>query len=60
MFPGYLSGAPVLDNVYDTRAGLTMPDQRVKSYGLMMNVTAELSDNFTRIDMSFGQIRSDL
>ncbi|QDM41233.1 TonB-dependent receptor [Altererythrobacter sp. TH136] len=47
LLPGALSGAPVLDNVYDTRAGLTVPEQDIKAYGLMMNVTAELSDNFT-------------
>ena len=47
LIPGFLTGAPVLDNVYDTRAGLTVPEQDIKAYGLMMNVTAELSDAFT-------------
>ncbi len=66
LFPGYLSGAPVLENVYDTRAGLAVPAQDVKSYGLMMNVTAELSDSFTlrsisawREDKSFVPIDFD-
>jgi iron complex outermembrane receptor protein len=47
LIPGFLSGAPVLDNVYDTQAGLTVPKQDIKAYGLMMNVTAELSDSLT-------------
>jgi len=66
LLPGLLSGAPVLDNVYDTRAGLTVPAQDIESYGLMMNVTAELSDNFTlrsisawREDKSFVPIDFD-
>ena len=66
LIPGFLSGAPVLDNVYDTRAGLTVPAQDIKSYGLTMNVTAELSENFTlrsisawREDESFVPIDFD-
>lgn len=47
LIPGQLSGAPVLDNVFDTRGGLTDPEQYVKSYGLSMNITAELSDAVT-------------
>ena len=64
--PGLLSGAPVLDNEFDTRAGLTVPAQDIKSYGLMMNVTAELSDSLTlrsisawREDKSFVPIDFD-
>jgi iron complex outermembrane receptor protein len=66
LFPGYLSGAPVLDNVYDTRAGLTVPAQDIEAYGLMMNVTAELTDTLTlrsisawREDKSFVPIDFD-
>lgn len=66
LIPGFLSGAPVLDNVYDTRAGLTVPGQDIEAYGLMMNVTAELSDAFTlrsisawREDKSFVPIDFD-
>jgi iron complex outermembrane receptor protein len=66
LIPGALSGAPVLENVYDTRAGLAIPAQDIKSYGLMMNVTAELSENFTlrsisawREDKSFVPIDFD-
>ncbi|MEQ6334675.1 TonB-dependent receptor [Sphingobium sp. MK2] len=47
LIPGQLSGAPVLDNVFDTRGGLVDPKQYVKSYGLSMNITAELSDAVT-------------
>src|SRR3546814_18157845 len=47
LIPGLISGAPVLDNVYDTRAGLNDPKQDVKAYGLAMNVLAELTDTLT-------------
>lgn len=47
LIPGQLSGAPVLDDVFDTRGGLSDPKQYVKSYGLSMNITAELSDAVT-------------
>ncbi|MGX7925065.1 TonB-dependent receptor [Tsuneonella sp. HG094] len=66
LIPGQFSGAPVLDNVYDTRAGLTVPAQDIEAYGLMMNVTAELSDSLTlrsisawREDKSFVPIDFD-
>jgi iron complex outermembrane receptor protein len=47
VIPGLASAAPVLSNVYDTRGGLNDPKQEVESYGLAMNVTAELSDSVT-------------
>ncbi len=47
LIPGQLSGAPVLGDVFDTRGGLVDPKQYVKSYGLSMNITAELSDAVT-------------
>ncbi len=47
LIPGQLSGAPVLDDVFDTRGGLADPKQYVESYGLSMNITAELSDAVT-------------
>ena len=66
LIPGLISGAPVLDNVYDTRAGLNSPKQDIKAYGLAMNISAELSDNFTlrsisawRKDTSFTPIDFD-
>jgi len=47
LIPGFVSGAPVLDNVYDTRGGLNNPKQDVKAYGLAANVSLELSDALT-------------
>jgi len=66
LIPGLASGAPVLDNVYDTRAGLNQPKQDVEAYGLAMNVSAELTDTLTlrsisawRKDTSFTPIDFD-
>jgi iron complex outermembrane receptor protein len=47
LIPGLLSGAPVLNDVFDTRGGLVDPRQDVEAYGGAINVTAELSDVFT-------------
>jgi iron complex outermembrane receptor protein len=47
LIPGLLSGAPVLGDVYDTRAGLTNPKQHVKGGGLSMSISADLSDAIT-------------
>ncbi|WP_336974630.1 TonB-dependent receptor [Sphingobium aromaticiconvertens] len=66
LIPGLVSGAPVLDDVFDTRAGLNNPKQDVKAYGLAMNVSAQLSDTLTlrsisawRKDRSFTPIDFD-
>lgn len=66
LIPGLFSGAPVLDDVFDTRSGLNNPKQDVEAYGLAMNVTAKLSDEFTfrsisafRKDTSFTPIDFD-
>ena len=45
--PGLLSGAPVLSDVYDTRAGLANPAQDVEAYGLAANISVDLSDSLT-------------
>jgi iron complex outermembrane receptor protein len=45
--PGLLSGAPVLDNVFDTRAGLDIVDQEVEAYGGALNIAIALSDTLT-------------
>ena len=45
--PGRLSGAPVLDDVFDTRAGLNIVDQEVEAYGGALNIAVELSDTLT-------------
>lgn len=47
LIPSQQSLAPVLSDVYDTRAGLNSPDNDIEAYGLAMNVSAKLSDNFT-------------
>jgi iron complex outermembrane receptor protein len=47
LIPGLLSGAPVLDNVYDTRGGLVDPKQDIEAYGLAMNIAIDLSDILT-------------
>ncbi|MCZ8137375.1 MAG: TonB-dependent receptor [Porphyrobacter sp.] len=45
--PGLRSGAPVLDDVFDTRAGLNIVDQEVEAYGGALNIAIELSDTLT-------------
>ncbi|MHB9878049.1 TonB-dependent receptor [Pacificimonas sp. ICDLI1SI03] len=42
--PGLISGAPVLDDVYDTRAGLSSPKQDVEAYGGSLSVELDVSD----------------
>ncbi len=44
---GVTSGAPVLDNVYDTRAGLNNPIQSVKAKGVSLLAEWEVSDLLT-------------
>ncbi|NBB24401.1 TonB-dependent receptor [Porphyrobacter sp. SLTP] len=45
--PSLLSRQPVLDNVFDTRAGLNIVDQEVEAWGGALNVAIELSDTLT-------------
>ncbi|HYG48806.1 MAG TPA: TonB-dependent receptor [Allosphingosinicella sp.] len=47
LIPGLLSGAPVLDDVYDTRAGLNTPKQDIEAFGGAMHIDFELSDAVT-------------
>lgn len=47
LIPGLLSGAPVLDNVYDTRGGLTEPEQEVIAYGVSAYLEGYLTDALT-------------
>ncbi len=47
MIPGAISGAPVLDDVFDTRAGLVTPKQDIQSYGGSMRFEARVSDEVT-------------
>lgn len=45
--PGALSGAPVLDNVHDTRAGLNVVEQDVEGDGLALTAEWEINENWT-------------
>jgi iron complex outermembrane receptor protein len=61
-----LTGAAVLDDVFDNRAGLNDPEQDVEAYGLAANVTADIGGGFTlksisawRKDTSFTPIDFD-
>lgn len=47
LIPGLVSGAPVLDDVFDTRAGLDVVDQEVEAYGGALNIALEVSDTIT-------------
>lgn len=47
LIPGLVSGAPVLDNVYDTRAGLDVVRQRVEGEGVSLSADVRLNDAWT-------------
>ena len=66
LIPGLVSGAPVLDDVYDTRGALNDPTQDVEAYGLSMHAELELNEALTfrsisawRKDNSAGPIDFD-
>ncbi|GAB4121340.1 MAG: TonB-dependent receptor [Rhodothalassiaceae bacterium] len=44
--PGLLSGAPVLDNVFDTRAGLNDPKANVVTRGVSALIEYQIDDRF--------------
>ncbi len=44
---GAVSGAPILDNVFDTRAGLNSPVQKVDASGVALTANWTLSDTLT-------------
>lgn len=57
---GLLSGAPVLDDVYDTRGALVTPRQDIEAWGLAMHADARLSDALTlRSITSYRKDRSE-
>ena len=63
---GQRSGAPVLGDVFDTRAGLISPKQQVRAYGGTVHAEYELSEALTiknitsyRRDKSFAPIDFD-
>jgi iron complex outermembrane receptor protein len=45
LIPGLVSGAPVLNDVYDTRAGLVSPKQEIEAYGGAVRAELRLSDS---------------
>ena len=47
LIPGQLTGAPVLDNVFDTRAGLDVIDQKVEGGGGSIVADWTINDNFS-------------
>ncbi|MDQ3140119.1 MAG: TonB-dependent receptor, partial [Pseudomonadota bacterium] len=66
LIPGQLTGAPVLDDVYDTRAGLNTPEQDVEAYGGAVRAELKLTDALSiknilayRKDKSFAPIDFD-
>lgn len=63
---GQLSGAPILGDVYDTRAGLIAPKQQVRAYGGAVHAELKLTDSLTlknitayRKDKSYAPIDFD-
>lgn len=66
LIPGFDSGAPVLDNVFDTRAGLNNPRQEVKAWGVSGTGEWQINEEFKvkniiayREDDSFSPIDFD-
>ena len=47
LIPGLLSGTPVLDDVYDTRAGLDTPRQDIEAYGGAIRAELRVGDAIT-------------
>ncbi len=47
LIPGAASGAPVLEDVFDSRGSLVDPEQDVEAYGLSANISVDLSDSLT-------------
>ncbi|MAL10561.1 MAG: TonB-dependent receptor [Maricaulis sp.] len=47
LIPGRLSGAPVLDDVYDTRGGLNVVQQSVEAQGVSLSMEYRFNDNWT-------------
>ena len=63
---GNISGAPILDDVFDTRAGLNNPEQEVTATGIALTTEWTLNDNWMirnilayREDESFSPIDFD-
>jgi iron complex outermembrane receptor protein len=58
LITGLLSGAPVLNDVYDTRAGLNSPQQRVEAYGGAFRAEIRLGDVTLRNIMAYREDES--
>jgi iron complex outermembrane receptor protein len=56
---GLQSGAPVLNDVYDNRAGINSPEQRVEAYGGAMRMELTVGDVILRNILAYRQDRSD-
>ncbi|MEM9300708.1 MAG: TonB-dependent receptor [Pseudomonadota bacterium] len=63
---GNLTGAPVLDDVFDTRSGLNNPIQSLENYGFALTAEWDINDRYTfksitayRDDESFSPIDFD-
>ncbi|HEX8261255.1 MAG TPA: TonB-dependent receptor [Allosphingosinicella sp.] len=52
LIPSLLTGAPVLADVYDTRAGLNTPEQDIEAFGGSMHAELKLSDSITIRDIA--------
>ncbi len=66
LVPGFTSGAPVLDDVFDTRGGINDPEQDIEAYGVSMKAEINISDDLMfrsitawRHDTSDGPIDFD-
>ena len=47
LIAGQLSGAPVLDDEFDTRGGLVDPEQEIRAGGLSAHIDVGIADGFT-------------
>ncbi len=47
LIPSLVTAQPVLDSVFDTRAGLNIVDQEVEAYGGALNIALQVSDTIT-------------
>ncbi|HYE27152.1 MAG TPA: TonB-dependent receptor [Allosphingosinicella sp.] len=52
LIPSLFTGAPVLADVYDTRAGLNIPEQDIEAFGGAMHAELKLGDSITIRDIA--------
>jgi len=58
LIAGIATGAPVLDDVFDTRAGLNTPEQSVEAYGGAIRAEFEFGDFTLRNILAYRQDRT--